>query len=37
LQLKLAERADVASVRLDWLGLPDLGLKVDPEVHKVIP
>jgi hypothetical protein len=37
LQLKLAERADAASVRLDWLGLPDLGLKVDPEVHKVIP
>ncbi|GAA1303287.1 DUF6968 family protein [Pseudonocardia xinjiangensis] len=37
MQLELAERADTAAVRLDWLGLPDLGLKVDPEVHKVIP
>ncbi|MFF3689623.1 DUF6968 family protein [Streptomyces sp. NPDC002187] len=35
LQLKLAERAEAASVRLDWLGMPDLGLKVDPEVHKL--
>ncbi|MBE1492584.1 DUF6968 family protein [Plantactinospora soyae] len=37
LQLKLAERAETASVRLDWLGQPDLGLKVDPEVHGLLP
>ncbi|MEU8784463.1 hypothetical protein [Streptomyces sp. NPDC048637] len=37
LQLELAKRAQDASVRLDWLGQPDLGLKVDPEVHKLIP
>jgi hypothetical protein len=37
MQLKLAESADTAGVRLDWLGLPELGLKVDPEAHKVIP
>ncbi|GAA2863950.1 hypothetical protein GCM10010517_23090 [Streptosporangium fragile] len=32
-QLKLGERAEAASVRLEWLGQPDLGLKVDPELH----
>ncbi|MEY9212352.1 hypothetical protein NI17_006050 [Thermobifida halotolerans] len=37
LQLKLTERANAASVRLDWLGLPDLGLKVDPQVHRLMP
>ncbi|WP_407701602.1 DUF6968 family protein [Thermomonospora amylolytica] len=35
LRLKLTERAEAASVGLDWLGMPDLGLKVDPEVHKL--
>ncbi|MET1072124.1 MAG: hypothetical protein ABWY11_05705 [Umezawaea sp.] len=33
LRLKLAARADEASTRLDWLGLPDLGLVVDPDVR----
>ncbi|MCI2418412.1 hypothetical protein MOQ72_13320 [Saccharopolyspora sp. K220] len=37
LRLKLSQRAQDASVQLDWLGLPDLGLKVDPEVQKVLP
>lgn len=36
-QLQLTERARLLSVRLDWLGQPDLGLKVDPEVHKLLP
>jgi hypothetical protein len=35
-QLHLEERAAAAAVRLTWLGQPDLGLKVDPEVHKLI-
>ncbi|MBB5807574.1 hypothetical protein F4560_007342 [Saccharothrix ecbatanensis] len=29
-RLKLADRATAASVDLDWLGLPDLGLTVTP-------
>jgi hypothetical protein len=29
-RLRLTERAEGASVALDWLGQPDLGLKVDP-------
>lgn len=29
-RLDLAARAAEASARLDWLGLPDLGLSVDP-------
>ncbi|WP_407676264.1 DUF6968 family protein [Plantactinospora alkalitolerans] len=37
LRLKLAERAETASVRLDWLGQPDLGLTVDPEVPGRLP
>lgn len=37
LRLTLDERADAASLRLNWLGQPDLALKVDPEVHKLIP
>lgn len=37
LQLTLNDRADAASVELDWLGLPDLGLKVDPELDKDVP
>jgi hypothetical protein len=35
LQLKLSQRAEAASVGLDWLGFPDLGLKVDPELDKL--
>jgi hypothetical protein len=35
MRLTLRERAAAASVTLDWLGQPDLGLKVDPEVHKL--
>ncbi|MEV0616834.1 hypothetical protein AB0I81_26185 [Nonomuraea sp. NPDC050404] len=34
-RLTLAERAEAGSVRLDWLGQPDLGLKVDPEIDKL--
>ncbi|MFD1152276.1 DUF6968 family protein [Saccharothrix hoggarensis] len=30
-RLKLAARAEEASVTLDWLGLPDLGLTVVPD------
>ncbi|MGP4019321.1 DUF6968 family protein [Saccharopolyspora sp. 5N708] len=37
LRLNLAERAERASVELDWLGLPDLGLTVDPQVHQIAP
>ncbi len=33
-RLTLPERASAASVRLDWLGHSDLGLKVDPELLK---
>ncbi|GAA2677940.1 DUF6968 family protein [Nonomuraea recticatena] len=29
-RLELEERARAASVRLDWLGLPDIGLTVEP-------
>ncbi|MDP4505203.1 DUF6968 family protein [Nonomuraea turcica] len=36
LRLELARRAQDARVRLDWLDQPDLGLKVDPEVHKLL-
>ncbi|MDG4766008.1 hypothetical protein O7632_18150 [Solwaraspora sp. WMMD406] len=36
-RLELTQRAHAAAVRLDWLGQPDLGLKVDPEVHKLFP
>jgi hypothetical protein len=35
MRLSLRERAEAAAVTLDWLGQPDLGLKVDPEVHKL--
>lgn len=35
IRLSLRERAEAASVTLDWLGQPDLGLKVDPEVHRL--
>ncbi|MGI5214083.1 DUF6968 family protein [Plantactinospora sp. CA-290183] len=35
LRLTLAERADAASVRLDWLGQPDLALQVDPELDRI--
>jgi hypothetical protein len=35
IRLTLRERAEAASVTLDWLGQPDLGLKVDPEVHRL--
>ncbi|GAB3205504.1 DUF6968 family protein [Marinactinospora thermotolerans] len=31
LRLRLAERARAASLRLDWLGFPELGLTVIPE------
>lgn len=34
-KVRLAERADAASVRLDWLGVPDLGLGTDPEAMVV--
>jgi hypothetical protein len=37
LRLDLAERAEAASVRLDWLGQPDLGLRVDPNPHLLSP
>jgi hypothetical protein len=33
-RLELAERAEAASVELDWLGLPDLGLTVDPHLTR---
>ncbi|WP_188197672.1 DUF6968 family protein [Nonomuraea sp. SYSU D8015] len=32
-RLELGERARAASVRLEWLGLPDLGLEVTPDFH----
>lgn len=32
-RLNLAARAAEASVELDWLGLPELGLTVDPPVR----
>lgn len=32
-RLNLAERAEAASARLDWLGLPNLGLEVDPHTY----
>jgi hypothetical protein len=32
-RLKLDQRAQAASVRLEWLGQPDLGLEVAPECH----
>ncbi len=35
MRLTLRERAAAASVTLDWPGQPDLGLKVEPEVHKL--
>jgi hypothetical protein len=31
-RVTLAERADRAAVRLDWFGVPGLGLQVDPEL-----
>ncbi|MGY2082518.1 DUF6968 family protein [Blastococcus sp. SYSU DS0539] len=33
LRLTLAQRAEAAGVALDWLGLPELGLTVDPPPH----
>ncbi|TQM81217.1 hypothetical protein FHX81_3579 [Saccharothrix saharensis] len=33
-RLELAARAERASVKLDWLGLPDLGLTVEPHVTR---
>jgi hypothetical protein len=36
-QLKLAQRAEEAAVRVEWLEQEDLGLKVDPEVEKMLP
>ncbi len=36
LRLRLHERAEAAAVTLDWLGQSDMGLKVDPEVHKLM-
>ncbi|TDQ54476.1 DUF6968 family protein [Actinorugispora endophytica] len=37
LRLKLGERAEAASVRLDWLGQAGLGLDVDPELYGSAP
>lgn len=34
LRLKLVARAEAASVELDWLGMPDFGLAVDPGVGR---
>lgn len=36
-QLNLAQRAEEASVRVEWLEQAELGLKVDPEVGKMLP
>ena len=33
-RLELAARAQKAGVELDWLGLPDLGLAVDPDLTR---
>ncbi|MFI7470624.1 DUF6968 family protein [Nonomuraea sp. NPDC049646] len=35
-RLKLEERALASSVRLDWLGWPDLGLTVGPGPHPAL-
>ncbi len=35
-RLKLAARAEAASVTLDWLGMSWLGLSVDPEVERLL-
>jgi hypothetical protein len=33
-RLDLAARAESAGVELDWLGLPELGLTVDPPLYR---